>query len=336
MVCKSKLIAVILCIIILFTIAGCTQEAKYPSKPVNLVIGWAAGGITDKVIRSVAAIAEKDLGQPIVVTNMPGATSAVATQYVFSQKADGYTIYGSAENPALFQVLGLSERSIDDFDPIILLIQGVPVLLVNNDAPWSNIQEFINDLKVKGKEIKMAYTGVGGLPFTAFNMMKMALGVECTIVPFDGDAPSITALMGKQVDFTIATATAAQEYVRSGKLRALALFSKEKVKGFENVPLMQEVFPEMAKYLPWGSFYGIFVKKGTPQEIKDKLTEVFTKAVENPEWDKVVEELCAIKLNLKGEEATQFIKRWQSVTCWVLYEAGATAKSPAEFNIPKP
>ncbi|MGB9867687.1 MAG: Bug family tripartite tricarboxylate transporter substrate binding protein [Bacillota bacterium] len=318
------------------SIAGCTSQAQYPTKAVHIIVGWAAGGMTDRIMRGIAPLAEKNLGQPIVVTNMPGATSAISVQHVFSQPADGYTILGGAENPALFQVLDLSQRSYDDFDPIILLASAVPTIVVRPDAPWKDIKEFVADLKAKGKDIKMGYTGPGGQPHVTGTIMKMSLGVDFTLVPYDGEGPAITAVMGKQVDFTVTGATACIEHVRAGKVKALATFAGERIKGLENVPLLQDEFPEMRKYLPFGAWYGIFVKKGTPQEVKDKLTTAFKQAASTPEWKKLLEDMAAIPLQLVGDDATKFIKRWQSVACWMLQEAGAAKKSPAEFNIPKP
>lgn len=331
-----KLVASVLCVMMLAAVAGCSQQAKYPTKPLNMVVGWAAGGMTDRLMRGISALAEKQLGQSIVVTNMTGASSAIAVQHVYSQPADGYTLLGGSENPALFQVLDLSARSYDDFDPIILLAGSVPVILVHPDAPWKTIKDLVADLKTKGKEIKMGHTGPGAQPFTVATMMKTALGVECTLVPYDGDAPVLTALMGKQVDFTVATGTSCIEYIRAGKVRPLASCAAQRVKGLENVPLMHEEIPEMKKYLPWGAFYGVFVKKGTPKEIEDKLVSVFKQAAESAEWKKTLEDMVAIPLNLTGEDAAKYIKKWQSITAWILHEGGATKKSPAEFNIPKP
>ncbi|NPV70191.1 MAG: tripartite tricarboxylate transporter substrate binding protein [Firmicutes bacterium] len=333
----SKLLLGLVCVSLVATLAGCGgTTAKYPEKPMTLVLGWAAGGMTDRVMRFIGPIAEKELGQPFVITNMPGATSAIAMQHVFSQKPDGYTILGGSENPALFQVLDVSPRNYDEYDPIMLLAMSIPCIVVEANAPWKDIKEFIAAAKAKPGGIKLGNTGIGGQPHVTGSMMKAGLGVEFAMVPYDGEGPTVTATIGKHVDFTIAGATAAVENMRAGKIRILATFTNEKVPLLPGVPALGEEFPEMKKYLPWGAWYGVFVKKGTPQNVKDRLTAAFKKAIEDPKWKEFTTQMVANPLSLSGDDAVKFIKKWQSVTTWTLHEAGAAKKSPADFNIPKP
>lgn len=311
------------------------ESTDFPTKPITGVIQWGAGGATDNVSRAIAPLAEQYLGQSLVMTNKPGATGSVATQYVIDQEADGYTLLFAAENPALYGVLGISDTGFEDFYPINILGRGVATVVVAADSKYQTLEDVIKDAQVQPGKIKMGSTGPGGLPFVVTSMINQVSKTEFNMVPFDGEGPALTALLGGHVDVTIAGLAAAAENAKAGKVKVLAVINDEPVETLPNVPPVTEALPEMEQFLPWGPFYAIFVKKETPDDVKQILVEAFSKAHQESKFQDLLKQLGASPLGLTGEEAETFWRDFQSTTAWLIHDAGASKVSPEELNIPK-
>lgn len=340
----SKFRSLGLAMAVVFTLAvlmsGCggqkaAPESKYPEKNVSGIIQWGAGGATDNVARAITPLAQKDLGATIVLQNMTGATGAVATQYVFDQKPNGYTLLYGAENPNVYGVLQISDRNYSEFEPISVLGRGVAVVVAPANSKWSTLQELVEDAKKNPKKINMGSTGPGGLPFVVAAMMKSAQGLEFNLVPFDGEGPAMTAMLGGHVDFVVSGLTAAANQVKAGKAKALAVVATDPVDILPDVPPITKIYPEYGKFLPWGPFYGVFAKKGIPEPAKQKLVAAFKKAFDDPEFQKVLKNLGAVPMGISGEEANKFIDHNRSVSSWLLWETGAAKKNPEELGIKK-
>lgn len=312
---------------------GLAQE--FPARPIQGTIQWGAGGSTDAVTRAVAPIVEEKLGQKLVLTNRPGGTGVIGMQYVHSQRPDGYNILFGAENPQLYGVLGLSELSYKDFYPLVLLARGTPVLVARKDAPWADAKALIDHVLANPDTVKMGATGVGGLPFVVHAMLAAQVpGFKVTQVPFDGDGPALTALEGGHVDFMAAVWGAARERIRAGRIKALAVIGKERIEGLDASPIT-ETLPGFAKYLPWGPFFGAFVKKETPEPIVAKLEKAFVEAANDPRFKEFCANFGVVPMGIGGKEAVAFLERWQSVTAWLLADAGAAKVDPASLGIPR-
>lgn len=311
--------------------------SDYPARDINGTIQWGAGGTTDIISRAVTPGVERILGKKVILTNRPGATGAIATQWVFSQPADGYNILYGAENPQIYKVLDISPLDYTtNFYPVNIFARGVPIIVCNNNEPWKTVKELFDDAKKNPGKIKMGTTGTGGVPHVVGTMIRTVDKITFNQIPFDGDGPGITALLGGHTQFTIATLTAVREHLRAGRLRPLALVSDKPVAGLETVPLISSYNKDYAKYLPWGPFFGVYVKKETPDDIKKKLVEVYMKAYQEPAFQGLLRDLGAIPVGLADAEADKFLRHWQSVTSWLLHEAEATKFSPEKFGIPKP
>ncbi|HET6467309.1 MAG TPA: tripartite tricarboxylate transporter substrate binding protein [Geminicoccaceae bacterium] len=317
--------------------AAAAGAQNYPARQIQGVIQWGAGGSTDGVARAVTPLVEPQLGQRVVLTNRPGGTGVIATQYVHSRPADGYTLLYGAENPQLYGVLGLSELSYADFFPVNLLARGVVVIVANNDTPWTTLQELVDDAKQRPGAIRMGSTGTGGVPYVVGAMMQNVIeGFEVTAVPFEGDGPGLTALQGGHVEFMPAVFGAARELITSGRVKALAVVNSEPLPGLDGVAPITESFPDFQRYLPWGPFFGVFVKPDTPDEAKAKLVESFAAGANSAEFQSFLDNVGLIRMSISGEEAEQFLARWQSVTAWLLQDTGAAKASPEELGIPRP
>ncbi|WP_422443932.1 Bug family tripartite tricarboxylate transporter substrate binding protein [Thermoanaerobacterium sp. DL9XJH110] len=342
MINMKKFTGIVLILVLASIIAaGCgSQQAKketYPTQSINGIIAWGAGGGTDSVSRLLAPVAEKELGKPIILSNKTGATGSIATQYVFDQKADGYTLLFNAENPQLYQVLGISKLSYDDFEPIIIAVRGSTVIVVPKDSPYNTIDDLINAAKKNPGKINMGISGVGGQPYVTSLILKKMEGITFNKVTFDGDGPLIAALMGKQIDVTGLAIGAATQYIKNGDLKALAVMTNEPVKAIPDVPAMGVIKPQYKQLLKTaGFFYGVFVKKGTPEEAVTKLRDAFHVAFKDPKFQEYCQKNGLIPMGITGEEAKNYMKEWQSQMAWLIYDAGDAKESPEVFGIPRP
>jgi len=330
---KRLLVFVVGAVLVSFSFV---QAADFPTKDLSGIIMWGAGGATDNVARAVTPLFEKHLGKQIILQNKPGATGAVSTQWVHNQPSDGYTLLYGAENPQLYKVLDITQLDYDDFYSINLLARGVGVLVVNNNTPWKTFKEFIEDAKKQPGMIKMGSTGPGGLTSVVGAMMKGVSGVTFTEIPFGGEGPGMTALQGGHVQGIAVGITAGREHIRAGRVRPLAMFSLEPIPGLEAVPLAPSLYPEYKKYLPWGPYYGVWVKKDVPEAAKKTLVDAFQKGSKEAKFQDFIKDFGAVYMGTYGEESDKFLKKMQSVTCWLMHEAGFTKASPEKFGIPKP
>ena len=318
------------------TLLGSVNAAEFPERDLQGVIMWGAGGATDNVTRAITPLVEPLLGKKVVLINKPGGTGAISTQYVYSRPADGYTLLFGAENPQVHRILELSEMDYKDFYPVNILGRGVGVVVANKDMPWNSFKDLIEDARKRPGEIKMGSTGPGGLPYTVGAMTKSITNFEVTSVPFKGEGPGVTALLGGHVDFIPAGITAVREHIRSGRVKPLAMISDTPVPGLEDIPLVIEDFPEFKKYLPWGPFYGVWCKKDVPEGAKKVLVEAFKKGAADPQFQAFLKDFGTVSMNISGDEADAFLIKWQSVTNWMYEYAGAAKVSPDKLGIPKP
>jgi tripartite-type tricarboxylate transporter receptor subunit TctC len=320
----------------LVLLAGGAVAADFPEQDIQGIIQWGAGGSTDLVMRSVAPHAEKVLGRSIVLSNKTGGVGVIATQFVSTQPSDGYTLLMSAENPQLYKVMGLSELDYANFYPVNVLARGIPVLVANNDAPFNTIKELVEHVQANPGAVKMGSTGPGGLPSVVGGMISSQVDFKVTAVPFDGDGPALTALQGGVVDFMPAVLGAAVEHVKAGRIKVLGIFDSEASAVLPDAKPIVADYPQFQKFMPWGPFFGVFVNRDTPDDVKAKLVEAFKTGADAPEFQKLISDRGYVSMNISGDAADEFLKKWQSTTAWVVHEAGMAKKSPEEFGIPKP
>jgi tripartite-type tricarboxylate transporter receptor subunit TctC len=318
-------------------IFGLANAAEYPDHPVNGFIAWGAGGGTDTVSRLTTPTAEKALGKPIILANKTGATGAIATQAVASAPADGYTLLFNAENPQLYQVLGLSPLSYDDFEPVMLFVQGSTVIVVPKDSPLKTYDDLIKAAKANPGKMSIGTSGIGGQPWVTATLLKKIEGVTFNMVSFDGDGPLTTALLGKQLDVSGLAVGAAVQYLKNGDLRALAIMKDSPNPALPDVPHITKLNPAFANAMKAsGFFYGVYVKKGTPQPVVDKLTAAYKTALTESKFVEYTKNNGLTVLGISGPPAREFINNWRSQMSWLIFESGGAKESPEKFKIPKP
>jgi tripartite-type tricarboxylate transporter receptor subunit TctC len=316
--------------------AGPALAQDFPTKDLQGIIQWGAGGSTDTVMRAVTPHAEDVLGEDIVMTNRTGGDGAIATKFVMAQPADGYTLLMGAENPQLYKVMGLGDIDYSAFVPINILARGVPMLVARSDAPFDTVQEMIDYAQANPGEVRIGSTGPGGLPSVVTAMLQSQVDLPVTAVPYDGDGPALTALMGGALDVMPAVLGAALENIKAGRMKPLAVIESEANETLPDVPPITDTLPDIAEYLPWGPFFGVFVKEGTPEEAVEKLRAAYGEAAQQEDFLTLLDQRGYELMNLTGDEARAFLDQWQSVTSWLMFDAGQAKSSPEDFGIPRP
>lgn len=311
--------------------------AEYPEKEIQGIIQWGAGGSTDTVMRSVTPHAEKALGGTVVMQNMTGAVGAIALNHVAGSAKDGYTVLMGAENPMLYKIMGLGDKDYGEFIPINILARGTPMLVANNDAPFNTYGEMIAYIKANPGEVRFGSTGPGGLP-SVINAMIGAVEGELDViaVPYDGDGPALTGLQGGAIDVMPAVLGAAIEGIRAGNMKALTVFDTAENPKLPGVQAVTDANGGYNTYLPWGPFFGVFVPKGTPDDVVTKLSAAYAAGAKHPDFVSLMDGRGFTLMGISGEEANAFLSKWQQGTAWLLQDAGLTKASPADFGIARP
>ena len=236
----------------------------YPTRPIRLLVGFPAGGGVDIVARLMAQWLSERIGQPVVVENKPGAATNLATEQALKAPPDGYTLLvgfvTQAVNASLYP--NLDYNFIRDTAPIASISRGALVMVVNPDFPAKTIKEFIDYAKANPGKINMGSGGVGSPPHVAAELFRFMTGIEMAHVPYRGDAPGLTDLMGGRIQVYFPGLASAVEFIKSGKLRALGVTTEQRSKVLPDVPAVAEVVPGYEA----STWYGIVAPKGTPAD----------------------------------------------------------------------
>jgi tripartite-type tricarboxylate transporter receptor subunit TctC len=251
----------------------------YPSRPVRIIVGFAAGGGNDIVARLIGQWLSEHLGQPFVVENRPGAGSNIATQAVVNAAPDGYTLLlvgaTNAINVSYYQKLNFD--FVHDIAPVASITQQPQIMLAVPSFPAKTIPELVDYAKANPGKVNVSSPGVGSISHLAGELFKM-MTVEMVHVPFSGNSPALTALLGGQVEVSIASLPSSIEFIRSGKLRGLAVTSTKRVEALPDVPAVVESVPGYEV----SAWYGVGAPKGTPNELIDKLNNEINASLADP------------------------------------------------------
>ena len=275
---KRTIIAVIF--LIAFTWGLSAIAAEYPGKPVTLVIPYPAGGSTDVTTRTLGAIVQKYLGQPLIIENKGGGGSVVGTTLVVSKSADGYTLGTMASGPITisWHMGKLSFHPIDDVTLIMRLTGYLMGIAVRADSPWKTLPEFVDYAKKNPAKVSFGSPGVGTGGHLAMEELAYLAGIKILHVPYKGGAETNTALLGGHVDI-ISDSSGWAPLVDSGKFRLLATYTEQRSERFK-VPTVKELGYNMVMPSP----VDLFGPKNLPQPIVQKVHDVFKKAMEDPEY----------------------------------------------------
>ena len=281
--------------------------AAYPDKPIRVVIGFPAGGPLDQHARLLTDRLQAVLGQPIIIDYKSGAGGTVGAQDVMKAPADGYTLMLANTgvmviNPALYTKLPYS--TLRDFTPIARTAMQPLALLVNPKVPANNLKEFIAYAKSKPGQINYGSAGNGGISHLVPEMFKTAAGVFMVHIPYRGSAPAFTDLMAGQVQFMGESIPQAANYHKQGKVRALAVTSKERNPALPDVPTVIE---SGIKGFEVVGFYGFLAPAGLPKDITAKLSDAFKQVMTNPDIRNRMVTQGADPAFLGSDEFAQFL-----------------------------
>jgi tripartite-type tricarboxylate transporter receptor subunit TctC len=269
--------------ILISLLMGTAFAQDYPSKPIRMVVGFPPGGGTDVVARILVPRMSELLGQPIVIDNRPGATGTVAAGQVAKAPPDGYTIMMghvsvNAIAPSLFS--NLSYDVLKDFAPIAIAAAVPHLVVVHPSMQVSSLKELISYLKTQPGKLSFPSAGNGSMPHLAGEIFKSLAGVQVMHVPYKGSGQSMQDLLGGQHLVAFDTMPASSPHVRSGKLRALAVSSAQRVPSFPDVPTAEEAGLPGYQVTTW---YGLFAPAGTPPAIVHRLHADTVKAMQTPD-----------------------------------------------------
>ncbi|ATW28266.1 hypothetical protein DCMF_00520 [Candidatus Formimonas warabiya] len=285
------------------------EKISYPEKPIDFIVPFAAGGGTDLNARVIEKLAEKYLGQPVVIVNKEGAGGQVGYELIAQAKPDGYTI-GYLNLPGAIQIAADRETKYDplnSYEPIIMQVLEPKLVAVRKEAPWQTMQEYIDYAKANPGKSKAANNGPGSANELAMKMFADKAQIEVTHVPYDGAGKMMAALLGGHVD--IAPLGVSEFNTNAEQLRVLAVFSKERIKELKDAPTAKE----QGLDLDLSARRGIVAPKGTPQEIVNFLHDNLKKMWEDPEYIQMMEQINAIPLYMNGEDFTKRIQEEQKM-----------------------
>lgn len=341
---KMISIMMVLCLVTVM-LAGCGGQAKssgesteasdgaYPSKNISGIIQWGAGGGTDSLMRPLASLAEKELGVSLVMENKTGGTGSIATQYVYDQEADGYTLLMGAENPQLYQALDIIDLTYADFEPVFIIGDETVGVVVGKNSPYTSLTDIVEAALAAPDTIKLSTTGTGGLPWEVASFLTAVTGATFNQIPYDSDATAKAAVLSGECDFTICKVQSGIEDYKAGELKFLSMLATEPVAQLEDVSLITEEYPEFEQYLPWGPFYGVFVKAGTDSAVIDTLAAAFEKGFADASYQELLEGFNINALGYTGDQAKEYLDTWQKNTVTALVNSGAITKSLEELGI---
>ena len=271
------------------------RAQTYPTKPVRIVVGFAAGGLADILARLMGQWLSERLGKPFVVENRTGANGNIANEVVVRAPADGYTLLevtaSAAINATLYEKLNFS--FICDIAPVAALVRVPGVMVVNPSFPAKTVPEFIAYAKANPAKLTMASSGVGSPLHIYGELFKMLAGVDLVHVPYRGGAPAVTDLIGGQVQVIFNTVPDSIEYIRAGKLRPLAVTTTTRLAVLPDIPTLGDFLPGYEA----SGWQGIGAPKNTPTAIVDKLNNEINAALSDPQIKTRLADLVLLRHN---------------------------------------
>lgn len=298
----------------MLAITGCSQsqsvaqekeKSDYPNKPIRMIVPYAAGGPTDLTARVIAAQMSTYLpnGQSVVVENKPGGAATIGITEVFKSKPDGYTIAMTTMGANSIQPnLGKTVYTHDSFQAVAQILSQPHYLVVRADAPWETFDEWLEYVKKNPNEFTYSTAGTGNTGHLVMEALNDAAGIKTVHVPFEGNGPAITALLGGHVMGTNVQISDIKSYIESGEVRVLANTGHNKNKGFEDIPF----FTEKNIDVDISVYTGIIAPKGIPQDVLETLTTAIQKSIDDPKTQEKFNSL-SVETDFAGSDEFQKI-----------------------------
>lgn len=293
---KLKMQVLVAIVLLILSVDPCwPADVKYPTKPIHMWVSFAPGGSTDVCARSISSIAEKVLGQPIVVENKPGGGGALVMGLLATAPPDGYTLTTHTDTPLTRSphLIKIKYDPIKDFIPLVRLGLQRQGIVVRTDSPFKTIQDLIEYARKNPGQLSYGTPGPGTTAHIGVEKLALAEKVKFQHIPFQGDTPTMTAILGGHVMAASTGALAWTSHVRAGSLRLILIFDPEGMEEWPEIPTLRKLGYKFE--VPTAQM--VSAPKGVPKPIIDKLTTVFSDAVLSPQFQKVArdQELMAAK-----------------------------------------
>ncbi len=262
-------------------LAGSALAQAYPSKPITLVVPFAAGGPTDVVARLLGASMSKTLGQTVVIENKVGAGGTIAAAYTARANPDGYTYLihhnGMGTAPALYRKLAFNP--LTDFEYVSQVIDVPMTLVGRKDFPAKDFKELVAYLKANGDKVNIAHAGLGAVSHLCSVLVRQAIGVDMTTIPFSGTGPALNALLGGQVDLLCDQTTSTTPQIKAGTVKLYGVTTSTRLKTMPEVPTLAEQGLAGFQMVVW---HGVYAPKGTPKAAIDTFGRALSAALKDP------------------------------------------------------
>ena len=309
---------------LVFILPTYVPAAGFPERDITLVCPWAAGGGTDTLARTLAKNAKKYFGVNLNVVNRVGGTGAIGMNSVATAKPDGYTVGVITFHLSAYRLMGLAELSYRDFDLIALLNRSPAGISVKADSPFITLKDLIEYTKTHPGVVTVGHAGPGQAWHLAAASLAQKHNLKFTYVPFDGAAPTRTALVGGHISVATTGMDEVLQFYKTKQVRILAVNNVTRHMAFPDVPTVAEAgYPIENPVLDWR---GLGVPKGTPPDVLKALRDGFRKAAEDPDYIKLMDDLALPRLYLEYDKFGEFLANIEKALEPVLEMVGLLKK----------
>ncbi|WP_313296259.1 tripartite tricarboxylate transporter substrate binding protein [Diaphorobacter sp.] len=306
---------------ILTTSLAALPALAQDSQPIRLLVGYSAGGPVDQGARLLSVALTKELGATVVVENKPGANATMAASEVSRAKPDGLTLWFAASPTVTISPNVMSKMPFDpqkDLTAIAPVLSYYNVLVANNDQPFKNAKELVEYAKTHPKQLSYGSAGVGGSNHLGMLLFARKSGVDLNHIPYKGNAPAMTDVIGGQISMMMDIISTASGYIHGKKVRAIGVTSPQRNAMLPDVPTLAESGIDSLKGFDVGGWYGVYGPKGMAPELTTKLNQAITAALKQPELSKRLKELGYDEWTgapqLLSERAAKERAMWATVT----------------------
>ncbi len=318
-------------------LASFTAAAQWkPTKPITIIVPWAAGGSTDQVTRLTAAELEKALGQKVVIVNQPGASGSIGTRGALEAAKDGYTwTAGAAQDLGVYRTLGMLDTNLGDWH-LFLSVANVPVVGVNANAPYKSMKELLDAMQAKPGQITVATAGLTSGGHNAMEAIAKATGVKYRHVTYDGGNPAVVATVAGETEVTTQLAVEQADMIRGKRLRPLAAVSDRplELEGFGTIEPITKWVPGMR--VPT-NYFGIFIPKGVPPDVVATLEKLWAENIaSNDALRKYAASRGALFGPVAGDAAQKAALPAVQANAWLMFDGGKAKVSPDTVGIARP
>ena len=287
---------------------GPAQAQQYPSRPVTMVVPFAAGGPTDVLARTLAVAMTKHLGQTVVVENTVGAGGTIAANRVAKATPDGYTVFihhnGMATSVGLYRKL--SFNPLEDFEYVGQIADVPMTLLGKKTLPAGNLTELIAYLRANRDKITMTNTGLGTMSHLCGMLFQKAIGLDLVTVPYKGTAPAMTDLLGGQVDVLCDQTTQTLQHIAAGNVKLYGVTASKRIAALPNAPTLAESGLKDFQVVVW---HGMYLPKATPKPVADRLTAALQASLKEPDVRKKLADL-GVEIVPSDKQTPEGLRVW--------------------------